>query len=117
MFRAWEIKKFNIPINSPSTEIIPKIHFRRIEKIMLYLIRHIVQWAVLVLVKYWFITLAKIKKLINKKLPKLHNFFQKKTIEGEKKKSFLSRTLSDLKMKIKHTKERVIKENEEDVVK
>ncbi len=42
-------------------KIVPEIYFRQIEKIMLYLTKHIVQWLILISVKYWFIVLAKVK--------------------------------------------------------
>jgi len=113
-FRAWEIKTGRVEISNPSKSILPKIYFRHVEKIMLYLTKHVVQWVILMSVKYWFIFYTKAKKWIYKKSPKIHSFFHKspKNIT-EQKNSFIYKAILESKIKIKNIKEKVRKEHGE----
>lgn len=114
-FRAWEIKtsRFEMPISK--RDIFPKIYFRHIEKIMLYLAKHIIQWIVLIVIKYWFIIITKIKKWGLKNLPKIDKFFKKKVNDENipKKYSFVRRAILESRMKIRHIKEKVRMEHED----
>jgi hypothetical protein len=110
-YRAWEIKEKKIEKPSPDLKIIPEIYFRQIEKIMLYLAKHTIQWVVLTIIRFYFIAVNKIKKIIQKKLPKIYNIFKKKTRINGKKISSVYRALIELKTKIKKIKEKTKKEN------
>lgn len=113
MFRAWEIETSRIERPHDSRKIVPELSFRHIEKIMLYLAKHIVQWIVLSLVKTWFIIFTKTKKWTKKNLPKIVKFFRRKSKDMEKKKdSFVRRAILESKTKIRRIKEKVRKEHE-----
>lgn len=114
MFRAWEIRTSRVGIPTSDKDIFPEIHFRHVEKIMLYLAKHVIQWIVLVVVKYWFIVSTKVKNWIGRNWPKIHEFFKKKTTDtNPKKSSFVSRAVLESKIKIKRIKEKVRREHEE----
>jgi len=113
MFRAWEIKTSRVETSPKNGRIFPEIYFRHIEKIMLYLTKHIIQWIVLKLVKYWFILYTKTKKWTCNNLPKIHSFFKKKTREiDQNRNSFIRRAVLESKMKIRGIKEKIRKEHE-----
>ena len=110
-FRAWEIKNrekaFKIKRILP-----PEIYFRQIEKIMLYLTKHVVQWIIIGAAKQWFIFSTKSQKWFVKKLPRVHNFLTKKnTLNDQPTKTFVGRAILESKIKIKRVKERVKKEH------
>lgn len=113
-FRAWEIKTLRAnPAISPR-KLLPEVYFRHIEKIMLYLAKHIIQWIIVMVVKYWFIVVTKTRKLTKEKLPKVHNFFRKteKEITDPKKYTFVRRAVLESKAKIRRVKEKVRREHE-----
>lgn len=111
--RAWEIKTKRIDTSSiEKRSLLPKVYFRHIEKIMLYLTKHIVQWMVLIIVKYCFILQTKVKKWLQENSPKISKFFGKSTNSQPKKNTFLQRAILESKWKIRHMKERIIRENE-----
>jgi len=112
-YRAWEIKNRKIEKPSPHQKVIPEIYFRQIEKTMLYLAKYTIQWMVLVLIKGYFIINNRIRKFIERKLPKIYNIFKKKKDSSGKKISSIYRALIELKTKIKKVKEKTIKEDEE----
>jgi len=114
MFRAWEIRNSAHEEPIKYRNILPTIYFRQVEKIMLYLTKHIIQSIVLVVVKYWFILSAKTKKWVLKKLPKINDFFKsdvKKNVVP--KKTFVGKAILESKIKIQKIKERVKKDHEE----
>ena len=106
LFRSWEIRthRKNIPDKNIS---LPELPFRHLEKNMLYLTKHIVQWLVLVVVKYWFISRIKTKKFIVENWPKVHHFLKRKPGKDKKKMSFTKRAVLESKFKIKRMKERI----------
>jgi hypothetical protein len=111
-FRAWEIREHKNKESTYLRKIIPEIYFRQVEKIMLYLTKHIVQWIVLNAVKYWYIVTTKTKKLISQKLPKIHNYFKRKpNDDGIQKTSFVQRAIVESKIKIRRIKEKVKKDH------
>jgi len=112
-YRAWEIKKKKIEKPSPHQKVIPEIYFRQIEKNVLYLAKHIIQWVVLIIIKGYFLLINKVQKLIEKKLPKIYNVFKKKTKKNGKKISSIYRALIELKTKIKRVKEKTNEENKQ----
>ncbi|MCX6754379.1 MAG: hypothetical protein NTU81_00930 [Candidatus Nomurabacteria bacterium] len=113
MFRAWEIETSRIERPDSSKQIVPELSFRYIEKIILYLVKHILQSIVLMLVKTWFIVITKTKKWTKKNLPKIAKFFKKKSKDLEKQRdSFVRRAIIESKTKIKRIKEKVRKEHE-----
>ena len=113
-FRAWEIRtnRVNIPENIESG--MPDMSFRHIEKIMLYLTKHVVQGIVLTVAKYWFILVTKAKKWVEDKLPKIHSYFEGKSEPSDslKKTTFVRRAILESQAKIKRIKEKVKKEHE-----
>ena len=113
MFRAWEIKTNRVEISTSEKGILPKIYFRHVEKIMLYLAKHIIQWVVLMVVKYWFILYTKTKKMTKEKLPKIHEFFSKRPETfAPRKNSFVYKAILESKIKIKNIKEKIKREHE-----
>jgi len=113
MFRAWEIETSRTDKQVSTRKIFPEIYFRHVEKIMLYLTKHIVQWIVLMAVKYWFIVFTKTKKWIKKNQPKIFRFLKKESKEVKKQSdSFVKRAILESKTKIKRIKEKVRKEHE-----
>lgn len=117
MYRAWEIKTLQVEMPVTIGDLFPEIHFRHVEKFMLYLARHVIQWIVLVVFKYWFIFSIKTKKWICKKLPKIYNFVNKKKELPDpfQKPSFVQRAVLESKIKIKRIREKVKKEHGEDI--
>jgi len=114
MFRAWEIKSGQTEKPVSLRNIFPEIYFRHTEKIVLYLARHTIQWIVLMVVKYWFISLTRTKKWFDKKLPKIRVSIEKLSKNGNGiKKIFAHRSVIELKTKIKHIREKVRKEHGE----
>lgn len=114
MFRAWEIKTSRNETPLLIRKIVPEIYFRQIEKIMLYLTKHIVQWIVLVSVKYFYIVLTKTRKWTRNNLPKISKYFKSKAQDiKQKNDSFVKRAINESKAKIKRIKEKVRKEHED----
>ena len=113
MFRAWEIRTLNPEKPLQTKNIIPEIYFRHIEKSMLYLAKHVIQWIVLVIIKYWFIIRTKIKKLTREKLPKIYEFFRRKPKDiSQQENSFIQKAILESKVKIRHIREKVKREHE-----
>ena len=93
--------------------IIPEIPFRQVEKIMLYLAKHIVQWCVLMTVKYWLITTNKIKKIVREYLPKIESYFEKNINPNTpRKSSFIHRAIIESKVKIYKMKQKMKEDRE-----
>lgn len=114
-FRAWEIKSLRVEPVSSSRKVIPEMYFRHVEKIMLYSAKYVIQWIVLMVVKYWFIIYTKAEKWGVKNWPKVYNLFKRKEEDtGSQKYSFVQRAKLELKAKIRHTKEKVRREHEEE---
>jgi len=78
MFRAWQIRSKRVVIDENTKQFKPELSFRTIEKTVLYTIKHIIQWIVIVSVKMWFLMISKTKLFFQNKLPKINKFFQKK---------------------------------------
>jgi len=115
-YRAWEIDTLRIDPSIPKRNLLPKIYFRHLEKIMLHLIKHIIQWIILVAVKGWFIFVTKVNKWALKNLPKICNFFKRKkggANDCPKKLTFVKRAVIESKIKIKRVKEKIRKDHEE----
>ena len=113
-YRAWQIKTLQVEPSTNSRKLIPEMYFRHLEKIMLHLAKHIIQWIVLMVVKGWFILTTKTKIWIGKNWPKVYNFVQKKKEEIEAKKfTFIRKAVLESKIKIKKIKEKVEKEHGE----
>ncbi|MFA6089653.1 MAG: hypothetical protein WC755_07360 [Candidatus Woesearchaeota archaeon] len=114
LFRSWEIKTSRIIIEEEKANFTPELSFRNIEKIILYITKHIIQWVVLFSVKVWYKIETKVKFLIKNKLPKINNFFIKKNNNIDSRKiSFVQRAVIESKIKIKKVKEKIKKEHEE----
>ncbi|MBP6908505.1 MAG: hypothetical protein KBB75_01625 [Candidatus Pacebacteria bacterium] len=109
-FRAWELRTGRITSPEGQTQShIPEFSFRQLEKTMLYITKHVVQWIVLTTVKYWFIGLAKTKKWLLEKWPHIHKHFEKDTNASPQpiRHSFVKRAVLESKAKIQKIKERV----------
>lgn len=106
-YRAWKIRTLRVesPIIDPNRE---PVSFRHIEKIMLYLTKHILIWIVLSVVKLWFIITTKTKKWIVDKWPKIYHSLKRQPGHAtENKNSFMSRAILESKIKIRRIKEKV----------
>jgi len=112
-FKAYEIKK-NPDKYSPSEgNTIPEVPFRHVEKIVLYLLKNILQSFILIFVKYWFIVTNKIKKWFMDKWPKIHSYFieKPKSIKSYRH-SFVQKAVLESKAKIKVIKDKINEEME-----
>lgn len=113
LFRAWEIRTARVVVEEPKKHI-PELSFRRVEKIILFLIKHLIQWIILSSVKVWYKFTAKVRIFIQNKLPKINKFFCKKqSCSDSRKISFVERAVMESKIKIKKVKEKIKKEHEE----
>jgi len=112
-FRAWKIETSQIIIKEAKENYFPELSFRHIEKIILFLTKHIIQYIVLFSAKTWFTLVAKIRILVKNKLPKINNFLKKKIYRDSRKISFVQRAVIESKIKIKKVKEKIKKEHEE----
>ncbi len=110
-YRAWQIDKAEKDKFSAQRKLPPELYFRHIEKIMLYLTKHIVQWLILSGAKCWFKIKAKTNKWIQKNSPRIHKFFEKKE---STKKTFVGKAILESKIKIRRIKERIEKEVSDD---
>ncbi len=117
IFRAWQIRTDRLIIQEENAAFTPKLSFRYIEMIMLYIAKHVVQWIVLSVVKLWYLIVTKSKILLQNKLPQIHNFFKKKEASGtdSRKISFVERAVMESKIKIKRVKEKIRMEHEEKI--
>lgn len=112
-YKAWEIKTLRAEPTISPRKLIPEIYFRHLEKIMLHLAKHIIQWIILMIVKYWFTVSAKTKKWVKKNWPKISAFLRKKTKDiNQQRNSFVQKAILESKIKIRRVKERVKKEHE-----
>lgn len=112
-FRAWKIKTLRVESPLIVGGDNPKISFRHVEKIVLYLTKHILLWVVVSTAKFWFISTTRTKKWVSDKWPKIHNFFKRKPKDILKNKnSFINRVILESKIKIKRIKEKVKKDHE-----
>jgi len=115
-YRAWEIDTLRIEPMTPRRDLVPKMYFRHLEKIMLHLTKYIVQWIILIVVKEWFILITKTKKWAKKNLPKICNFLRRKnhnTDNSPKKLTFVEKAVLESKIKIRRVKEKIRKDQEE----
>lgn len=111
-YRAWELKTARVATND-SEEIKPLIiPFRRIEKISLYVAKHLIQGLLVFVAKYWFIISIKIRKKFNQIWPKIHAFLIRKKIANYNRNLFIKRAIFESKVKIKRIKEKVKRENQ-----
>lgn len=113
-FRTWELRTGKVSMQINDEQIIPQFSFRKFEKAVLYFAKHILQYIVLGIVKYWFIGFAKTKKWLAEKWPKIHiRLFDKKVIEvSDKKPSFIQKAIIESKVKIKVLKQKIHAEHE-----
>ncbi len=112
-FRAWKIetKRINSPIETITKD--PKISFRQIEKIFLYLTKNLLLFIVLSVAKYWYLITTKSHKWIIENWPKVYRIFWKKSETTQtNKKSFISRVVLESKIKMKKIKEKIKQEHE-----
>ena len=117
LYRAWELRTNRMVIEDETTKFTPELSFRYIETIMLYIIKHVVQWIVLSVVKLWFLIVTKTKIFIQNKWPKVHNLFKKKEspLADGRKISFVERAVIESKIKIKKVKEKIKQDHEEEL--
>lgn len=113
MFRAWEIRTSRLIIDRTFTR---ELSFRYIEKVTLFLIKHLIQWIILTSVKIWYLFVTKSKVILQNKLPRVNNLLHKKINNDSRKLSFVERAVLESKIKIKKIKEKIKKEHEKKVV-
>lgn len=112
-YRVWEIKTSRIILKEKNENYLPKLSLKEVEKIALYMIKHIIQSVVIFIIKSWLLFITKTKIWIQNNSPKIHKFFQKKTCTDSRKISFVERAIIESKIKIKKVKEKIKKEHEE----
>lgn len=113
-YKAWEIKTLRVEPTISPRKLVPEIYFRHLEKIMLHLAKHIIQWIILMLVKYWFTVSAKTKKWVKKNWPKVSDFLKRKTEDiNQQKNSFVQKAILESKIKIRRVREKVKREHEQ----
>jgi hypothetical protein len=103
-FSAWEVES---GVRNPDTYPVFKISIRKIEKYVLYYTKWILQSIVINIVKVWFILVAKTKKFLKEKWPKLVNKLHPKPLEVGERPSFVRRAVIESKIKIKRAKENI----------
>ncbi len=113
LFREWEIRTSKIEIKEEHKIHTGELSFRRLEKIILYLTKHIIQWIILSSVKAWFIIITKTKFWIKNNLPKVNKLFQKKVCSDSRKISFVEKAIVESRIKIKKAKDKIKKDHEE----
>jgi hypothetical protein len=113
MFRAWEIRTDRL---IQEKQYARELSFRNTEKIILFIIKHLIQSIILTSVKVWYLIITKTRVLLQNKLPKVNNLFHKKTKTDSRKLSFVERAVLESKIKIKKIKEKIKREHEKEVV-
>jgi hypothetical protein len=112
-FRAWEIRTNRIQIIENNESPVPELYFRHVEKNILHFSKLIIQWIVLIIVKYWLIMITKIKKWLGENWPKFHKLFEKKEPSSSPMKiSFVRRAILESKSKISKLKKKIKEEHE-----
>lgn len=97
-----------------ATNWVPDVSFRKIEKVVLYYTKNIVQITVITVVKYSLIGAIKAKKVVKEKLPQVHQKIKKVFIKKEgadTKPSFIQKAILESKTKIRRVKDKVKKEH------
>ena len=112
-YRAWEIRTSRFVTIEEHENYLPKLSLKEVEKMALYVIKHVIQSVVVFVVKSWFLFITKTKIWIQNNSPKIHKFFQKKINTDSRKISFVERAIIESKIKIKKVKEKIKKEHEE----
>ncbi len=110
-YSANEVKMGARQVNT--TNAPSELSFRKIEKVVLYYGKYIIQGLIITTVKYSFIAKTKTQKFLMDKWPKVHKVIiltTKKPIL--KTGSFISHTIKESKIKIKHIKERVKRDHD-----
>lgn len=111
-FRAWELRTGQIDVENVESPV-QHLSLRQIEKIMLYLLKHFIQGLVILVVKYWYITITKISVWLKEKWPKVSAIFEKKPESTTPKKpSFVTKAVLESKSKIKRLKQKIREEHE-----
>lgn len=107
-FRTWKIKTDRIDAPLETEPKNPKISFRHVEKILLYLAKHLFLFIVLSAARYWYLITTKLNKWIIENWPKVYRIFVKKSDNLQaNKKSFISRVVLESKIKMKRIKEKI----------
>ncbi|MEY2671819.1 MAG: hypothetical protein RL687_236 [Candidatus Parcubacteria bacterium] len=110
-FRAWELRTGQIDAEIAESPV-QHLSLRQIEKIMLYLLKHFIQGLILVVVKYWFITVTKVSVWLKEKWPKVNDIFKKKPQSTvPQKPSFVTKAILESKSKIKRLKQKIREEH------
>jgi hypothetical protein len=94
---------------------VPDMSFRKIEKVVLYYTKNIVQTTVIVVVKYSLIGAIKTKKMVKENWPHIHKKIKKvltKKDPTDAKPSFIQKAVLESKTKIRRIKDRVRKEHQ-----
>jgi hypothetical protein len=112
-FRAWEIRTDRVKITEKNKDPVPELYFRHVEKNIMHFAKHIIQWIVLTIVKYWLIITTKTKKWLGENWPKVHRLFEKKELSNSPMRiSFFRRAILESKSKISKLKEKIKEDHE-----
>lgn len=101
---AWEVET---GVRNPDTYPVFKISIRKTEKYVLYYTKWVLQSIVINTVKIWFIFIAKTKKFLKERWPKLVSKLRPKPLEPGERPSFARRAVIESKIKIKRAKENI----------
>lgn len=111
-FRAWELRSERATFVQ-NEYLTFEFSFRKLEIIVLHYAKHIIQSFVLIIVKYWFLGIAKTKKWLMEKWPKVHHIIHKKNpVPISTKPSFFTKALMESKIKISRIKQKIRDEHE-----
>lgn len=103
-YKAWEIRNGN-------EKNYRKLSFKNLEKNMLRFLKRFIQKTILLLAKYWFILVVKVKKLISENWPKVKKYFWKEKPSVKKDPSLFAKVLLESKSKIRNLKKEIEEEN------
>lgn len=112
-YRSWEIETSRVSYG-PSEKNEFGVPFRKIEKNIFFFVKHILQHVLVFVAKYWFIVSIKTKKKYEETWPKIHDYLLRKKITSREKNLFIRRAVIESKMKIRHIKEKIKRENHVD---
>jgi hypothetical protein len=114
--RAWKLRTGRMPTPEKVQDVVPHVPFRQVEKTVLYLTKHAVVTTVVAVAKYWFIIRTKVTKEVSANWPKVHAWFQAKPKSPTARPSFIKRSVTESKIRIRRVKEKIRREHEEPVV-
>jgi hypothetical protein len=111
-YRTWELRTGQVTFNPSDTEAF-ELSFRKMERTMLYVAKHLIQGFLLVVVKYWLIAITRVRKWLMEKWPKVYGVFKTKEPSPTPiRPSFFTKALMESKTKIKRLKQKIREDHE-----